>query len=168
MIRDQAASTNISLLSAEITDTGQLAVLVEKTSANRIRLAAVSSDGIFRIIGSARSDGSPANIREVIFDGCTGKIEIMGTRGSVRYCYANKHVGGYEEVVSTIDGQDGAKPGVTFIRGLPLDLVTGSDSPEALPLVYPEPGEAVSIGWLLKEAVVLIEVPSALDCGSSA
>ncbi|MGE5610464.1 MAG: DUF2460 domain-containing protein [Bacillota bacterium] len=165
-VRDQDVYTSISLVSAEITDTGQLAVLVEKTSASRIRLAAVSSDGIFRVIGSARSDGVPSSIQELVFDGCTGKIEVMGTPGSVRYCYLNKHVGGYEEVVATVDGQDGAKPGVTFIRGLPLDLVTTSDSPEALPLVYPEAGETMSIGWLLKEAVVLIEVPSGVEIGS--
>ncbi|MGE5609172.1 MAG: hypothetical protein ACM359_07950 [Bacillota bacterium] len=121
-----------------------------------------------RVIGSKHGDGSDSLIEEIVFDGCSGNVELRGTPGSIRRCYINRLAGSYEQVPSTVDGVDRVVPEACFIRGLPLDLVSTSPAPEALPLVYPEEANvAIAIGWRLKSAVVLIEVPPAVECGAA-
>jgi hypothetical protein len=160
VIRGQSADTEIAICSAQTNQVGRVGLLVEQSSLQRLYVASFSNDGVFRVVGDLMH-----TLSEVVFDGCTGKIEILGTPGSVSDCYVNRHVGGYEQVAASIMGMDGTKPGVRFIRGLPLNRVGTSPAPTIFPLAYPQPGETLSVGWRLTDIAVLVPIPDIAPCG---
>ena len=151
VVRGQSTLTDITFKSCLVSNSGQLAFLVEQTSADLLLFSMVASDARFSI------DATAGTINDVVFDACSGDVELRSVAGrSIKNCWLNRHEGQYSDLTGI---------GINVIRGLPVGLTASPPPPIARPPEYPDANEVMVLSWKLKDGCVLIKVKQQVECG---